>query len=91
MNRTLRGDIETITRKALEKERSRRYRSAAELGEDIGRYLRNEPILARRPSMTYQLRVFVRRNRLVVGVGAFALVVFGLAAVGGWLSLVIAE
>jgi tetratricopeptide (TPR) repeat protein len=88
INRTLRGDIETIVLKALDKDRSRRYRTAAELGEDIGRYLRAEPIVARRPSIAYQLRIFVRRNRVAVGIVGFGLLVVALAAMGGWLAVV---
>ena len=51
INRTLRGDVETIALKALEKKRDRRYRSASELSEDIRRYLSSEPIMARPPQM----------------------------------------
>src|SRR5205823_2028764 len=58
VNRTYRGDIETIVAKALEKDKSRRYASAAEFGADIRRYLRDEPIVARPPSTTYQVRKF---------------------------------
>jgi hypothetical protein len=50
INRRLRGDVETIVLKALEKKRERRYQSAAELAEDIRRYLRREPIAARPPT-----------------------------------------
>ncbi len=64
---SLRGDVETILFKALEKDRERRYRSAADLGDDLRRYLNNEPVLARPPSLAYQVRVFARRNRLVFG------------------------
>jgi WD40 repeat protein/predicted Ser/Thr protein kinase len=63
----LRGDVETIVAKALEKERARRYPSAAELAADVRRHLRNEPIRARRPSALYQLRKFARRNKALVG------------------------
>jgi WD40 repeat protein/tRNA A-37 threonylcarbamoyl transferase component Bud32 len=63
LNRTLRGDVETITLKAMEKERERRYQSAADLGQDIHRYLHDEPIEARPPSVVYQVRRFARRNR----------------------------
>lgn len=70
-DRSLRGDVETIIGKALEKDRSRRYQSVSEFGADLRRHLSDEPILARRPSATYQLSKFVKRNRpLVAGVGA---------------------
>src|SRR5262245_9711716 len=63
----LRGDVETIVARALEKERARRYASAAELAADVRRHLRNEPIRARPPSALYQLRKFARRNKALVG------------------------
>ena len=66
VDRTLRGDLETITLKALEKDRTRRYQSAAELGGDIGRYLRGEPILARPASVAYQVRILARRHKAVI-------------------------
>jgi len=75
VNRTLRGDVETIVLKTLEKERERRYQSADELRRDIHRYLHNEPISARPPSMVYQLRVFARRNKRFCGALAAVFVV----------------
>ncbi|MBL8764959.1 MAG: serine/threonine protein kinase [Phycisphaerae bacterium] len=70
-HRSLRGDVETIIAKALEKEKERRYASAGELAADIRRYLASEPIVARPASTMYQLRKFARRNRaLVGGIGA---------------------
>jgi eukaryotic-like serine/threonine-protein kinase len=66
-NRALRGDLETIVLKALEKERERRYQSAADLAEDIRRYLTSRPIKARPPSAMYQFRTFARRNKALVG------------------------
>ncbi len=66
LDRTLRGDVETIALKALEKERERRYQSAADFGHDIQRYLTGEAITARRASIVYQLRLFARRNKGVV-------------------------
>ncbi len=71
INRTLRGDIETIVAKALEKDKTRRYHSAEALGSDIRRYLRNETITARPASTWYQLQKFSRRNTgLVCGLAA---------------------
>lgn len=71
VNPLLKGDLQTIAAKALEKDRNRRYQSAADLGADILRYLTDEPILARPPSRTYQLKKFAQRNRaLVAGVVA---------------------
>ncbi|MHC4993888.1 MAG: serine/threonine protein kinase, partial [Planctomycetota bacterium] len=74
IDKALRGDIETITLKALEKNRDRRYQSALELAGDIERFLNDEPITARPPSVTYQLRTFARRNRALV-TGASAVIV----------------
>jgi tetratricopeptide (TPR) repeat protein len=59
----MRGDLDAITLKALEKERSRRYGSPAEMAADIGRYLNNEPVLAVAPSAAYRARKFGRRYR----------------------------
>lgn len=71
ISRSLRGDPETILRKALEKDKTHRYQSAAELATDLERYLRNEPIAARPPSATYQIRKFAVRNKgLVFGLSA---------------------
>jgi len=69
-NADLRGDVETIVAKSLEKEPERRYQSAGDLGADLRRFLADEPIAARPPSATYQLRTFARRNRTLVGAGA---------------------
>src|SRR5215469_1125101 len=75
INRRFRGDVETIVAKALEKDKARRYASAAELGADIRRYLADEPIVARPPSTGYQLQKFARRHKaLVAGTSAVFLV-----------------
>jgi eukaryotic-like serine/threonine-protein kinase len=63
ISREHRGDVETIVAKALEKDKTRPYASAAALGADIERYLKDEPIAARAPSAAYQLGKFARRNR----------------------------
>ena len=62
--RSLRGDAETIVLKALEKDRERRYRSAAELGEDVRRFLAGDPISAQPPTLAYQLQIFARQHRV---------------------------
>jgi WD40 repeat protein len=76
----LRGDVETIVAKALEKDRARRYPSAGDLAADLRRWLAHEPILARPPSALYHLRKFVRRHTGLVGgvVAAAAALVLGL-------------
>jgi tetratricopeptide (TPR) repeat protein len=87
INRCLRGDLETIVLKALEKEPERRYQSADALADDIDRYLTNQPILARTPSAIYQLRKMISRHKAPAALTAalFALaatfaVVFGIQA-----------
>jgi len=80
----LAGDLETILLKALEKEPARRYASAAELGQDLGRFLAREPILARPPSALYQVRMFARRHRTLA---TAAVSIFVVAIVGAAISL----
>jgi len=82
VSRAYRGDIETIVGKALEKDKARRYGSASDLAADIRRYLGDQPITARPPSTTYQLRKFARRNRaVVIGVAAvFVVLITGVVA-----------
>ena len=65
VDRSLRGDLETITLKALEKERGRRYQSAAALGEDVERFLTDQPIFARRASVVYRTKKLIVRHRVV--------------------------
>jgi serine/threonine protein kinase len=74
VNRALRGDIEIIVAKALEKEPGQRYNSAADLAADIRRHLRDHAINARRSTLVYRFRKFTKRN--VVGVvSASALII----------------
>ncbi len=80
--RLLRGDLDWITMKALEKDRSRRYATAADLAADIARYLREEPVLAGPPILTYRLGKFVRRHRY----GVIAAALLALAIVAGALG-----
>jgi serine/threonine protein kinase len=62
----LRGDLDWIVMKSLEKNRDRRYDSAMSLAEDLQRYLRNEPVEARPPSTVYQFSKFARRHRVAL-------------------------
>lgn len=82
ISRDCRGDVEIIVGKALEKDKTRRYSSAAEMAADIERYLNEEPIAARAPSASYQVRKFARRHRgLVAGAAAvFVALLAGVAA-----------
>jgi tetratricopeptide (TPR) repeat protein len=82
IERSYRGDIETIVAKALEKDKTRRYASAADLASDIRRHLEDRPILARPATTAYQLRKFTRRHRaLVFGtVAVFVALVAGIIA-----------
>jgi len=65
----LRGDLDWITLKALERNRELRYTTPAELAADLRRYLDNEPVLARPAGTLYRLRKYLRRNRLAVTIG----------------------
>jgi WD40 repeat protein/TPR repeat protein len=60
----LRGDLDCITLKALERDRSRRYGTPSELAADLQRYLKREPVTARPTGRTYKMRKFVQRHRL---------------------------
>jgi hypothetical protein len=68
----VRGDLDWIVMKCLEKDRTRRYETANGLALDIQRHLNNEPVVARPPSALYRIEKLVRRNRL--GFTAAALV-----------------
>ena len=61
----LRGDLDWIVMKALEKNRNRRYETASGLALDIQRHLHNEPVFARPPTTAYRISRLIRRNRLV--------------------------
>jgi tetratricopeptide (TPR) repeat protein len=84
----IRGDLDWIVMKALEKDRSRRYETANGLALDIQRHLNNEPVMARPPSRLYRFRKLVRRNRVVFAAGGAvaAALVIGLGT-STWLFL----
>ena len=69
----LRGDLDWIVMRCLEKDRTRRYETANALAMDVQRHLNVEPVLARPPTSTYRARKFVRRNKLGVAAGAAVL------------------
>jgi non-specific serine/threonine protein kinase/serine/threonine-protein kinase len=80
VRKQLEGDLDWITLKALANDREQRYSSASEFAADIRRHLQNEPVQARRPSASYRMAKFVKRNRLAVGLaGVAAVAVVGLA------------
>ena len=76
--RNLRGDLDTIVLKTLKKEPGERYATAAAFADDLDRYLRGDPVLARPDSAGYRLRKFAVKHRIAVG--AAAAVVLALAA-----------
>jgi eukaryotic-like serine/threonine-protein kinase len=78
----VRGELDWIVMKALEKDRSRRYETANGLAMDIGRYLAGDGVLAAPPSATYRLRKFVRRNRSTVAAAAAVAIALLIGAIG---------
>lgn len=86
--KSIKGDLDWIVMKALEKDRTRRYETANGLAMDIERYLDGEPVLARPPSQLYRLRKLILRNKVVFAAGT--IVILTLAAglgVSSWLFL----
>jgi serine/threonine protein kinase len=81
----LKGDLDWIVMKSLEKDRARRYETANGLAMDVQRYLHNEPVAARPPSRLYRFEKLVRRNRIVFASGA---AVFLALAIGFGVSTV---
>jgi serine/threonine protein kinase len=85
LSRLVRGELDWIVMKALEKDRSRRYETANGFAMDVQRYLAGEAVLAHPPSAGYRLRKFARRNKGSIAVAA--LVLFFLVVLGsgiGW-------
>jgi tetratricopeptide (TPR) repeat protein len=81
----VRGELDWIVMKALEKDRNRRYESANGFAADVQRYLADEPVLACPPSTLYRLRKFARRNKATLTIAATVLLALTVtAAVVGW-------
>ncbi len=86
--RTLRGDLDWIVMRALEKDRTRRYGSPSDLAVDVGRYLRNEPVEASPPSTIYRIHKFVGRHRVGVAAGLLVFAALVAGTVGTAIGLV---
>jgi serine/threonine protein kinase/Flp pilus assembly protein TadD len=86
LNRLVRGDLDWIVMKCLEKDRARRYETANNVAADIEHHLNNEPVVARPPSRLYRFQKLVRRNKLAfAATGAvFAALIIGLG-VSAWM------
>jgi eukaryotic-like serine/threonine-protein kinase len=91
LTKEVRGELDWIVMKALEKDRNRRYETANGLARDIDRYLNDEPVEASSPGTGYRLRKFVRRNRGPVLAVSLLLVALAGGVVGTTLGLVRAE
>lgn len=88
-DRALRGDIETIVRKALEKDPAQRYAGASALAEDIRRHLDDLPVAARPPSAIVQIRKFSRRHRAATAAAVTVAIVLAASVIG--LSVLLAR
>ena len=77
----LRGDLDWITMKALEKDRARRYGTPSELAADLRRYLNHEPVIARPAGTAYRIRKYARRHRIAVSAAVSAVTVLAAFAI----------
>ena len=84
---SIRGDLDWIVTKCLEKDRGRRYASANALAMDIRRHLDNEPVLARPPTPLYRFRKMAQRHRWALGTAAAVLVALLLGLIAALISL----
>ena len=85
--KALRGDLDWITLKALERDRERRYGTPAELAAELRRYLNDEPIIARAQSSAYQIGKFIRRHRVAAVVAGMVTVLAIAASAAGLLAV----
>lgn len=88
---TLKGDLDWIVMKCLEKDRTQRYETASSLAEDLERYLKHEPVRARPPSAAYKMRKFVLRNRTWVIAGTAIVTILVLGIIGTTLGMIRAK
>ena len=88
---SIRGDLDWVVMKCLEKDRTRRYDTANGLAADLKRHLDNEPVLARPASAAYKLRKAFRRNKLTFSAGTAIAVALILGAIGATIGLLRAK
>ena len=90
---TMRGELDWIVMKALEKDRARRYDTASAFADDVRHYLDDEPVVACPPSVRYQFSKFTRRNRAVITTGLIMLgcLLAGLIGTGWQRQVAVAE
>ncbi len=81
LSRALRGDLDWIVLRAMEKDRTRRYETANGLAMDVARYLRDEPVLAGPPSAAYRMRKFAKRHRVALAFAAVVVASISYAAI----------
>ena len=91
LQKLMRGDLDLIVMKTLEKDRTRRYERAVELADDVERHLNNKPVQAAPPSTTYRLRKFVRRNRVAVITVSLVAAALAIGAVATTLTFLSSE
>jgi serine/threonine protein kinase/Flp pilus assembly protein TadD len=91
LSQLLRGELDWIVMKALEKDRTRRYETASALARDIERYLNNEPVEAGRPTAGYRLRKFLRRNKGPVSAVSLVLLALIVGIIGTTLGMMRAD
>ena len=88
LTRLVRGELDWIVMRALEKDRNRRYEAATGLARDVERYLADEPVEACPPSAGYRLRKFARQHRAALGTAAtIAAVLVAATAVSAWQAI----
>ncbi|NIS52951.1 MAG: protein kinase [Phycisphaerae bacterium] len=82
LQKLVRGDLDWIVMKSLEKDRTRRYDTTAEMVADIARHINHEPVLAGPPSQIYRLRKFIRRHRThAIGAAVVAVLLAGMTVI----------
>ena len=85
------GDLDWIVMKCLEKERARRYETANQLGQELQRYLADEPVQAGPPSASYRIKKFLRRNKELVVAASLIFVALTIGVIGTTIGLIQAQ